>query len=163
MSYRDHADLGTHLSPENRGSYVREADVHLSLRSFRDPTTTRALYPPAEALSTTSVLRRGTEAPGKILPATGARRITHLSDFSRSFYAGVNSSSLEISTLFFTERATGHGARVSVDLEDPLYRGPIFLIGGEVEDLLAPLPPPQTPPRSASAPGWAASRRWRWS
>ena len=31
MSHRDHADLGTHLSPENRDPYVRDADVHLSL------------------------------------------------------------------------------------------------------------------------------------
>ena len=37
MSHRDHTDLGTHLSlGENRGSYVRATDFHLSLRSFRD-------------------------------------------------------------------------------------------------------------------------------
>jgi hypothetical protein len=37
MSHRDRTDLGTHLSRgENRGSYVRATDRHLSLRSFRD-------------------------------------------------------------------------------------------------------------------------------
>ena len=37
MSHRDRTDLGTHLSlGENRGSYVRATDRHLSLRSFRD-------------------------------------------------------------------------------------------------------------------------------
>ena len=37
MSHRDRTDLGTHLSRgENRGSYVRATDLHLSLRSFRD-------------------------------------------------------------------------------------------------------------------------------
>jgi hypothetical protein len=37
MSHRDLPDLGTHLSlGENRGSYVRATDRHLSLRSFRD-------------------------------------------------------------------------------------------------------------------------------
>ena len=37
MSHRDRSDLGTHLSRgENRGSYVRATDLHLSLRSFRD-------------------------------------------------------------------------------------------------------------------------------
>jgi hypothetical protein len=106
-SHRDRADLGTHLSPERRVSYVRDADVHLFLRSFRDPTTARALYPPARALSTTPALRRGAEAPDRILPAAEARRITHLSDFLDDFHAGVNSSSLEISMLFFMEQATG--------------------------------------------------------
>jgi hypothetical protein len=107
MSHRDHADLGTHLSPEHRVSYVRDADVHLSLRSFRDPTTARALYPPAGALSTTPALRRGAEALGRMLPAASARRIPHLSDFSDDFCAGVNSSSLEISMLSFMEQAMG--------------------------------------------------------
>jgi hypothetical protein len=41
------------------------------------------------------------------LSAAEARRITHLSDFWDGFYAGVNSSSLEISMLFFMDRATG--------------------------------------------------------
>ena len=37
MSHRDRPDFGTHLSlGENRGSYVRATDRHLSLRSFRD-------------------------------------------------------------------------------------------------------------------------------
>src|SRR5215212_197890 len=108
MSHRDHADLGTHLSRgENRGSYVGATD-HQSLRSFRDSTTARALYPPAEALSTACSLRRGTEAPEKIMPAVEADRITQMSDFPRGFYAEVNSSWLEISMLFFTDLATGH-------------------------------------------------------
>jgi hypothetical protein len=42
------------------------------------------------------------------MPAVEADRITQMSDFSRSFYAEVNSSWLEISMLFFTDLATGH-------------------------------------------------------
>ena len=46
MSHRDRADLGTHLSRgENRGSYVDEADLHLSLRSFRDDNDQITLSP----------------------------------------------------------------------------------------------------------------------
>src|SRR5918997_6155826 len=44
MSHRDRADLGTHLSlGENRGSYVRATDRHLSLRSFRDSNSQSTL------------------------------------------------------------------------------------------------------------------------
>ncbi len=46
MSHRDRTDLGTHLSRgENRGSYVRATDLHLSLRSFRDNNSQSTLPP----------------------------------------------------------------------------------------------------------------------
>ena len=46
MSHCDRADLGTHLSlGENRGSYVRATDRHLSLRSFRDNNSQSTLPP----------------------------------------------------------------------------------------------------------------------
>lgn len=46
MSHRDRTDLGTHLSlGENRGSYVRATDLHLSLRSLRDNYNQSTLPP----------------------------------------------------------------------------------------------------------------------
>jgi hypothetical protein len=51
-SHRDRADLGTHLSPEHRNSYVRDSDVHQTFSPLRDDNTTEALYPPAVSLST---------------------------------------------------------------------------------------------------------------
>jgi hypothetical protein len=48
MSHRDRANLGTHLSPENRDPYVRDTDVHLSLRSFRDSNNSPGTLPARE-------------------------------------------------------------------------------------------------------------------
>jgi hypothetical protein len=55
-SHRDRADLGTHLSPEHRNSYVRDSDVHQTFSPLRDDNTTEALYPPAVSLSTPKFL-----------------------------------------------------------------------------------------------------------
>jgi hypothetical protein len=55
-SHRDRADLGTHLSPEHRNSYVRDSDVHQPIRPLRDNNITEALYPPGVNLSTPNFL-----------------------------------------------------------------------------------------------------------
>ena len=81
MSHRDLADLGTHLSPENRDSYVRDADVHLSLWSFRDSNNSPGTLPARGGFVNNASPPPRSRGPDKILPAKGARRITHLSDF----------------------------------------------------------------------------------
>jgi hypothetical protein len=85
MSHRDRTDLGTHLSlGENRGSYVRATDSHLSLRSFRDNNSQSTL--PLREDSVNRLARLGgADAPNRILPLVKAQRITHLSDFSKLF------------------------------------------------------------------------------
>jgi hypothetical protein len=81
VSHRDLADLGTHLSPENRDSYVRDADVHLSLWSFRDSNNSPGTLPARGGFVNNASPPPRSRGPDKILPAKGARRITHLSDF----------------------------------------------------------------------------------
>ena len=51
-SHRDLADLGTHLSPEHRNTYVRATDVHQSFSPLRDNNIARELYSAARNLST---------------------------------------------------------------------------------------------------------------
>jgi hypothetical protein len=85
MSHRDRTDLGTHLSRgENRGSYVRATDFHLSLRSFRD-NNSQSTLPLREGSVNRRAILGGADAPSRILPPAKARRITQMSDFSKLF------------------------------------------------------------------------------
>ncbi len=84
MSHRDRPDFGTHLSlGENRGSYVRATDRHLSLRSFRDnhsqstlPLWDGFVNAPRRTGSASPSVPTGMAASGATPPscATAARR-----------------------------------------------------------------------------------------
>jgi hypothetical protein len=68
VSHRDRPDLGTHLSlGENRGSYVRATDLHLSLRSFRDNHSQSTLPLRNEFVNATAKVLWGVELNGLTL------------------------------------------------------------------------------------------------
>ena len=58
-SHRDRADLGTHLSPEHRNSYVRDSDVHQPISPFRDNNITKSTLPSRGEPVNTEILHGG--------------------------------------------------------------------------------------------------------